>query len=206
MTETNFAVRQENPAPFFLPAGPVGVVLLHGFTGTPREMQPLGEYLHAHGVTVSVPLLPGHGGTLEQMNRSRWRDWVAGAEAAYVALKDQCARCFVAGFSMGALLALWIAEHDAGMVGLVLYSPPLKLADWRFQLVPLARHFVRSIPVKSASDLRNPEAAQWSDFLGKCPALRRSYHTARRAGCFWRRGWDLNPWSLSAHALSRRAH
>lgn len=171
MSESAFKVLQDSPDPFFLPAGPVGMLLLHGFTGTAREMQPLGEYLHARGITVSAPLLPGHGSTLDQMNRTGWRDWTAGAEAAYTGLKSKCEHCFIAGFSMGSLLTLWIAEHDAGMSGIVLYSPALWLADWRLQLTPLLKYFVRSVQTTESSDLHDPGAARWMGGFARYPVL-----------------------------------
>ncbi len=169
MSEATYKVLQADPSPFFLPAGPVGVLLLHGFTGTAREMQPLGEYLHARGITVSAPLLPGHGGTLDQMNCTGWRDWTAGAEAAYTGLKSKCEHCFIAGFSMGSLLTLWIAEHDASMSGIVLYSPALRIADWRLQLTPLLKYFVRSVPTAGVSDLHDPGAARWMGGFARYP-------------------------------------
>jgi carboxylesterase len=169
MSEVAFKVLQDNPEPFSLSAGPVGVLLLHGFTGTAREMQPLGEYLHARDMTVSAPLLPGHGGTLDQMNRTGWRDWTAGAEAAYADLKGKCERCFIAGFSMGSLLTLWIAEHDASMSGIVLYSPALRIADWRLQLTPLLKYLVRSVNNTEPSDLHDPGAARWMGGFARHP-------------------------------------
>ncbi len=171
MSEAVYRVLQADPSPFFWPAGPVGVLLLHGFSGTPREMQPLGEYLHARGITVSAPLLPGHGGTLDQMNRTGWQDWTAGAAAAYADLKGKCARCFIAGFSMGSLLTLWIAEHDASMTGIVLYSPALRIADWRLQLAPLLKHFVRSVKDAGTSDLHDPAAMRWMGGFARYPVL-----------------------------------
>lgn len=86
IAETDLQVLQADPAPFFLQAGPVGVLLIHGFAGTPREMWLLGAYLHERGFTVSAPLLPGHGGVLAEINRVNWRDWVAGVESAYAGL------------------------------------------------------------------------------------------------------------------------
>ena len=182
MAEATFKVLQDDPEAFFLPAGPVGVLLLHGFTGTAREMRPLGEYLHARGLTVSVPLLPGHGGTLAEMNRTGWRDWVAGAEMAYTDLKSKCEQCFVAGFSMGSLLTLQIAEHDAGMTGIVLYSPALRLADRRFHLTPLLRYFVRSAKYVESSDLHDPGAARWLGGFARypVPAAAELWHLRRR--------------------------
>lgn len=54
---------RNDPAPFILTGGDDGILLIHGFTGSPAEMRPLGCYLHERGLTVSAPLLPDHGTT-----------------------------------------------------------------------------------------------------------------------------------------------
>ena len=64
-----------DPRGFILPGGPLGVLLIHGFTGAPTEMRLLADDLHWRGMTVSAPLLPGHGTSVEEMNRSRWQEW-----------------------------------------------------------------------------------------------------------------------------------
>ena len=55
----------------------IGVLLVHGFTGSPASMRPWGEYLHQRGYTVTVPLLPGHGTTPHDLNRVKWQEWPA---------------------------------------------------------------------------------------------------------------------------------
>lgn len=167
--EVDLKVLQADPSPFFLKAGPIGVLLLHGFSGTPKEMWPLGSYLHTHGLTVSAPLLPGHGDTLAEINRANWRDWVAGVEAAYVNLKQKSTQWFIAGFSMGSLLTLWMAVHHEDMTGIVLYAPALHIADWRLNLTPLLRPFVHSYRQSGESDLHDPQAAQWMGGFARYP-------------------------------------
>lgn len=168
-SEADLKVLQADPSPFFLQGGSVGVLLLHGFTGTPREMWPLGAYLHERGLTVSAPLLPGHGGTLAEINRVNWRDWVAGVESAYASLKQKTTRWFIAGFSMGSLLALWIAAHHDDIAGIALYAPALRIADWRLNLTPLLKPFVRSYRHAGESDLHDPEAMQWMGGFERYP-------------------------------------
>lgn len=169
VSEADFKVLQDDPAPFFLGAGPVGVLLVHGFTGTPKEMWPLGAYLHERGLTVSAPLLHGHGATLAEINHVNWRDWVASVESAYVCLKQKTKQWFIAGFSMGSLLTLWMAARHNDITGIVLYAPALWVADWRLSLTPLLRPFVRSYRQTNVSDLHDPEAAQWMGGFGRYP-------------------------------------
>jgi carboxylesterase len=187
-SESSFQVLQEDPTPYFLAGDEVGVLLLHGFSGTPREMRPLADYLHAQGLTVYAPLLHCHGGTLAQMNRCRWQDWIQSAASAHARLAQDCEQVVVGGFSMGSLLALWLAEHRSDIVGLALYSPALRVADWRLVFAPLLRYVVRSIDKPPSSDLYNPGAEAWlagfrrypvpaaAELLGLLRHVRRQLH------------------------------
>ncbi|MCD6345027.1 MAG: alpha/beta fold hydrolase [Anaerolineae bacterium] len=167
--EKEYRVLQEHPEPFDLEGGSVGMLLLHGFTGTPREMRRLGDYLNARGCTVSAPLLPGHGTTLAEMNRYGWRDWVAGVESAYTTLQARCEQVFVGGLSLGALLALWLGAQHPEARGLLVYSPVLWVADRRAYLMILLRFVVRSLSITTTADLQDPAAAAWVGGLERAP-------------------------------------
>lgn len=147
-----------DPSAFSFAGGPVGCLLIHGFTGSPAEMRPLGEYLHAKGLTVSAPLLPGHGGRPDDLNQVTWRDWVAAAEGAFAALTASCETIFVAGLSMGAVLACHLAAEHPECGGLLLYAPALRVRNHLLPLTPLLRRVVRQFPVGESSDLVDPEA------------------------------------------------
>src|SRR5215212_1704162 len=81
--------------------GPVGALVLHGFTGSPVTMQPVTDAFVAAGFTVSMPRLPGHGTTIEDMATTGWAEWSAAAEDAYQRLAARCDRVVAAGLSMG---------------------------------------------------------------------------------------------------------
>src|SRR3974377_2317290 len=66
--------------PFFFPGGPTGCLLVHGFTGAPKEMRWLGEYLAGQGHTVLGVRLAAHATRPEDMHRASWQDWVASVE------------------------------------------------------------------------------------------------------------------------------
>ena len=68
--------------PFAFDRGPIGCVLLHGFTAAPKEMRPLGDYLAARDITVRGVRYAGHGTSPQDLARTTWRDWVASAEEA----------------------------------------------------------------------------------------------------------------------------
>ena len=112
--------------PWSFDGGPVGVLVVHGFTGNPQSMRPLAQAFAAAGCTVSLPLLPGHGTRVEDMLPTRWQDWSAAAEQAYVELAARCRQVCVAGLSMGGTLTLWLASRHPEIAGIVLVNP---LAD-----------------------------------------------------------------------------
>jgi len=103
--------------------GPDGVLVLHGFTGTPDSMRHLAQAFADAGYAVELPLLPGHGTSLEDMLTTSWDDWSAVADAAYTALAARCDKVVVAGLSMGGTLATWLATRHPEIAGLVLVNP-----------------------------------------------------------------------------------
>lgn len=134
--------------------GPVGVLLCHGFTGTPQSMRPWAEFLQAAGLTVSLPLLPGHGTRWQDMQLTTWQDWYASVNRALEHLRERCHTVFVMGLSMGGTLALRLAEQRGDEIaGLVLVNPSVQADDARLKLLPLLRHVIPSVP-GIASDIR----------------------------------------------------
>src|SRR5690554_1252829 len=75
--------------PFFHQGNSTGCLLIHGFTGTPSEMRPLGTYLNQQGYTVSGIQLPGHGTKPEDLMRVKWEAWYQEAVAGYLKLKNK---------------------------------------------------------------------------------------------------------------------
>ena len=147
-----------DPSPFLLEGGRVGVLLIHGFTGSPPEMRLIGEYLHQRGFTVAAPLLPGHGTAPHDLHHLRWNDWTSHVDAALVGLRTRCQTIFVGGLSLGSLLALHLAAHHSDLGGIVLYSPAVKLRDNRIYMTPVLRHLIRRRRKSGASDLTDPQA------------------------------------------------
>lgn len=149
-----------DPRPFVLESGRVGCLLIHGFTGSPAEMRLLGEYLYGCGLTVSAPLLAGHGTKPEDLNRVSWHDWVASAERALEALRARCDTIFIGGLSLGSLVAICLAARHADLAGIMLYSPGIKAANKLLYLAPLLRHLARQWPgdPEEKTDLLDPEA------------------------------------------------
>ena len=121
-----------DPRPIARGDADVGVLLLHGLTGTPHEVHPLADALFEAGYAVRAPLLAGHT-DLTALERSTWRDWYASAGEAFADLYDDGRRTVVVlGFSMGSLLALRLtALRPAQIRGVVAISVPLRFPWWR---------------------------------------------------------------------------
>jgi carboxylesterase len=136
--------------------GPVGILVCHGFTGSPVSMRPWAERAAAEGYSVSLPLLPGHGTHWKDLNTTRWQDWYATVEREYLTLAEECEQVFVFGLSMGGLLSLHLAaQQGAGVSGLVLVNPLVTMPGQSHVALPVVRHLVPSMP-GIASDIAKP--------------------------------------------------
>ncbi|GAC1531810.1 MAG: alpha/beta fold hydrolase [Acidimicrobiales bacterium] len=109
--------------------GPNGVLVVHGFTGSPQSMRGLAEAFAGAGYTVEMPLLPGHGTSVQDMVPTRWSDWSAAAEAAYLDLAGRCERVAVAGLSMGGTLIAWLAENHPEIAAVVAINAAVEAPD-----------------------------------------------------------------------------
>jgi carboxylesterase len=128
----------DGAAPFYYPAGQVGCLVLHSFTGTPQEVRWLGQHLHRQGYTVYGPRLAGHGTRPADLRRINWQEWLADARAGYQLLRATCDAVFVLGLSMGGVLGLMLAadEDVAGVVGMS--TPHIIYRAWRRPFLKLA--------------------------------------------------------------------
>ena len=132
--------------PFSADGGPVGVLVLHGFTGSPQTVRDWAAYLAAAGLTVRAPLLAGHGGTWQELAKTGWTDWYADASRAFLALSQRCSQVFVAGISMGGCLALRLAETQGPLVsGVILVNPSLAADTPLIALAPVLKYVLQSL-------------------------------------------------------------
>ncbi|WP_019545821.1 alpha/beta hydrolase [Streptomyces sulphureus] len=132
--------------PLFRDGGSVGVLVCHGFTGSPQSVRPWAEHLAEQGLTVSLPLLPGHGTRWEDLAVTCWEDWYATVERALLTLLDRCTQVFVVGLSMGGTLALRLAARHREVAGLVLVNPAMTFPRVQGALLPAAGLLLRSAP------------------------------------------------------------
>jgi carboxylesterase len=153
------------------------VLLIHGFTGSPWEVRPLGESLAARGFHVRAIRLPGHGVDPEAMAWVSFRDWEQAADEALQALVG-FKHVFVAGLSMGALLGMLLAaRHPTKVKGLALMAPVWKLR----QLDGRILRTVRWLPLaewtgmwveKKTTDIEDDEARADAPILPRYPLAR----------------------------------
>lgn len=144
--------------PFYFPGGSTGCLLIHGFTGTPKEMRFLGEYLAEKGYTVLSIRLCGHATHPRDLKRTRWQDWVASVEDGYEMLINTTDSIILMGLSMGGNLSLLFSTIKS-VSGVVAMSTPYALPN--DPRLPFAKYLGWIIPSvsKGPPDWRNPEAA-----------------------------------------------
>jgi carboxylesterase len=146
--------------PFAHDGGRVGVVLSHGFTGTPASMRPWADHLAAGGYTVRLPRLPGHGGTWQETNQSRWPQWYAAIEQAYNEVAARCDIVFAAGLSMGGTLVTRLAEQKGDAIaGLVLVNPAFGTERFDAKFAPYITWLIKSRP-SIGGDIKKPGAEE----------------------------------------------
>ena len=134
---------------FYFKGNNTGILLIHGFTGTPSEMRFFGEFLRDKGYTVKGILLKGHGTTPEDMKKCSYRDWIHGAVEGYKSLKQECDEVFAVGLSMGGLLSLYLARNY-DIRGAAILSAPIRIHGRTAALAFIERNFKTYI-------LRKPE-------------------------------------------------
>lgn len=145
-------------APFDLPgSGRAAALCLHGLTGTPYEVRPLGAAIAATGIRALGPVLPGHNETPELLSKLAYTDWLDAARSHFHQLRVEHDRVFVVGLSMGGVLALALAEEEP-VDALVVVGTPLKLYHPLACLIPLVK-YIRPLPRKRAgSDISDGAA------------------------------------------------
>ena len=161
---------------FYEKHGDDAVLLVHGLTGTPAEMRAVAKRLGRQGFSVMCPQLAGHCGSVDALKRSKWQDWYQTVERAFEALKLTHERVYVTGLSMGALMALKLAEEKGARVsGLGLLSTTFFYDGWN---IPHQRR-KWLLPLVLYSPLRY--VVSWKEnapYGIKCERTRAVVHTA----------------------------
>lgn len=139
----------------------IGVLLSHGFTGAPASMVPWGRYLAEQGFAVSVPRLPGHGTTWQDMNTTSWQDWYGELDRCLDKLTANCDHVVVGGLSMGGGLVLRLAaERGNDVAGVVLVNAAVASSNKQLLAVPLLKRVLPSMP-GIGDDIKKPGQVEY---------------------------------------------
>ena len=150
-------------APMSSPARPeltggrrTGVLVVHGFTGSPASMRPWAEDLASRGYAVELPLLPGHGTRWQDLNKVTWAEWVATVEGALDKLASENDAVVAVGLSMGAALTLRLAaDHGEELAGIVLVNAAIDTLRKDAVLLPVLQRVVPAFP-GIRNDIKKP--------------------------------------------------
>ena len=146
--------------PFFLlgDSSKPACLLIHGFTGTPKEMRWMGEYFHRQGYTCLGIRLAGHATQPEDMIRSRWTDWTASVEDGYNILCGLSEDIYLVGLSMGGILSL-LMSAQLKVKGVIAMSTPSRLpSDYPTWLLEFLSRFIKFSPKTN-----EPPGSGWFD-------------------------------------------
>ena len=139
----------------------IGVLLVHGYTGSPASMRPWAEYLNQEGFTVRVPLLPGHGTKPEDLNEVKWEQWPAKVEAELSELYKTCSKVFICGLSMGGGTTLNVAtRHSSRLSGIILVNPMIHVAMVGPRLAYVLSRF-QKMRKSVGDDIKRPGVSEW---------------------------------------------
>jgi carboxylesterase len=189
---------------YFLHGERTGVLLVHGLTGTPSEMRYVAKGLHRAGFTVYAMQLAGHCGTPDDLLSTGWRDWYRSVDEAATRLMRSVDHLFVAGLSMGALLALELAiERLRDVRGVALYGTTFRYDGWA---IPAIARLAFLLPfVCSLGIGRGRVFMETFPYGIKEPRIRDRIASSMLAGDSAAGGLAGNPWPSLAqfHLLSR---
>lgn len=147
--------------PWSSPAGgPHGVLVLHGFTGNPHSMRGLAEAFASAGFAVELPLLPGHGTSVDDMLSTTFADWSAAAEAALEALSGRADRVVVAGLSMGGTLTAWLSGRHPELAGAVFINALVDEPEGAREFVQALLDSGQTVMDAIGSDVADPDVTE----------------------------------------------
>ena len=170
---------------FFIEGNEIGLLISHGFMGTPQSVRFIGEQLANLGYTVLAPRLSGHGTDYHDLEKRNHEDWFASLEEGYQTLKKRCTKVFVIGQSMGGTLSLWLAKKYPEIAGITLINAALSIPSLEYLQNQSTPRFIdedypdikdrrvneityKKAPIKAIHELQN--------LMNRTPAILKSIH------------------------------
>ena len=124
--------------------GRIGILMLHGFMGSPTSSNPMAKYLAEHGITVHCPLLPGHGEHPNKLLGSKREQWIAETVEAYDSFRPQVDELFIMGHSMGTVFGAMLCNTNPDDIkGLIMLTPMYDTPDSRLNVFRPLHYFMR---------------------------------------------------------------
>ncbi len=139
----------------------VGILVIHGLTSTTSSMKFLAEQFTDAGYNVELPRLSGHGTKWQDMNSTKYTDWINDVEKGLKKLQERCSKTFLCGLSLGGELALYLTGKHPEVAGTILINHTSKFTNPKFWFVPLLTNFIRSVPA-IASDIKDPNSKEFA--------------------------------------------
>lgn len=139
-----------------------GIVLVHGFTGSPAAMRPWAHFLNERGYTVRVPRLPGHGTKWQDLNEVSWQEWPDRASKDVEELLAKCDRVFIFALSMGGATSIQVAYRFGDRIaGLVFVNPMIAIKGPAIKFGPIIAKLTPKLKAVGG-DIKRPGASEWS--------------------------------------------
>lgn len=136
----------------------MGILIIHGFTGSTQSMRDVAYELHKYGYTIHMPCLKGHGTTPEDMENTDYKDWIESVEKAYKEIQPKVKKLFVLGLSMGGTLTLYCAIHYK-IAGAITINAAINLPEFEATLKnPEIPRFFGGI----GSDIKKSGVKEWA--------------------------------------------
>jgi len=139
-----------------------GIVLVHGFTGSPAAMRPWAHFLNDRGYTVRIPRLPGHGTKWQDLNEVSWQEWPDRASKDVEELLTKCDRVFIFALSMGGATSIQVAHRFGEKIsGLVFVNPMITIKGPAQYFLPILSRIVPKFKAVGG-DIKRPGSSEWS--------------------------------------------
>lgn len=150
-------------------------LLLHGFGGSTFELEELNNALKQENIFTRLPLLVGHGTTLQEFAQQRYENWYQQVEKEFLELKKNFEQVFVLGFSMGGTLTLDLSRNHTFTAMIIIAAPvfltrifPPLASDWRLFFVPFLK-YIKPLYPTGKPDPKSREIAPWKGYEGYTP-------------------------------------